>query len=240
MIADMSLGTKASCNCQSAPAASLSSNNLTATIYYSACNSTQTQAQCTGIAANPAKAMTQFPNDATAGNGKILCVERGAETTTYVALAENLNTDGTCKTGFIACGGEDGADEHSYKMCVPGTDCPITRMVVANTYTNSTAGVTYNTVSTLTTGTNDQLFFTKNGNNSPLSEILASAGHVCKFNNDVSYWGGAAESKYLNAGSANPTIGKVAYTCDGGADSRFEELVSVNPFGIALTFLVGI
>lgn len=43
--------------------------------------------------------MTQIPNDAAANNGKIICVERGETNTTYIKLAENLNNDGTCKSG---------------------------------------------------------------------------------------------------------------------------------------------
>jgi hypothetical protein len=57
------------------------------------------EANCVKIAETNAVAMTQIPNDVTANNGKIVCVERGSEETTYVKLAENLNVDGTCKTG---------------------------------------------------------------------------------------------------------------------------------------------
>lgn len=110
-------------------------------------------------------------------------------------------------------------------MCVPGTECPVLRMVVSNSYTNGTA--TYTNLNTLTSATNDQLYFTRSGNNSPLSEILASVDHVCKFNNDVSYWGSQAESKYLRS-NYSKTTGNVTYTCEGGADDRFEQLVSFN------------
>lgn len=99
------------------------------------------------------------------------------------------------------------------------------RMVVDNSYSNGT--VTYTNLNTITTGSNDQLYFTRKGNNAPLSELLASVDKVCEFNNDVSYWGRGAESKYLKNGNAG-SVGRVSYTCSGGGDATFEQMVSNN------------
>jgi hypothetical protein len=93
------LGTVEACNCKNAPASSLSSKNLTAKIYFKGCNSTQTEASCANIASTPPKNMTQLPNTGgTANDGRIICVQRDTENT-FVTLAENLGTDGTCKPG---------------------------------------------------------------------------------------------------------------------------------------------
>lgn len=110
-------------------------------------------------------------------------------------------------------------------MCVPGTECPILAMKVV---TGANSNATFTSVGTLTSGaTTDVLHITRQGNNSPLSEILASVDKVCKFNNDVGYWGAAQESKYLKTGSAG-TTGSISYACDGGEDATFDQHVRCN------------
>lgn len=44
--------------------------------------------------------MNQIPNDAAANNGQIICVERDTENT-FIKLATNLKTDGTCAAGKL-------------------------------------------------------------------------------------------------------------------------------------------
>jgi hypothetical protein len=97
------------------------------------------------------------------------------------------------------------------------------RLEVSGSYTNGTD--TYTSLNTLTTGTNDQLYFTRTGNNAPLAQVVSSVSHVCKFDSTVSYWGAKAESEFLKNGNAGST-GEVNFSCDGGADATFEELVS--------------
>ena len=56
-----------------------------------------------------------------------------------------------------------------------------------------------------------------------MSELLASVDKVCKFNNDVSYWGGKAESEFLRT-SFTKSQGSVTYTCEGDGDATWDSL----------------
>ena len=131
--------------------------------------------------------MTQIPNDPTANNGRIICVERDP-VNSFIKLASNMNADGSCIAGTIACGGEDNANSFYLKICVPGTTCPVQRILINDAYVNSTN--VYIDKGTITSGLTNKLWLTRTGNNAPLSELVASIDNVCTFDADKNHYGG--------------------------------------------------
>ena len=133
--------------------------------------------------------------------------------------SKNINTDGSCKPGFIPCGGDDGSDSYSFRQCVSGALCPVQRIVVRDTYSNTTS--LYENAGSLTSGANNNLYYTRLGNNGPLSQLLASSGSVCRNSNDFSYWGSTKESEWLRGSSGLA----LTFGCSGGPDLSFDSIV---------------
>jgi hypothetical protein len=157
-------GSNAGCDCSTSTDVTTPTHNATIIkkIYVGTCNSTQILYTCTGIGATAAKSMTDY-------HGFVYCVKRSPDT--FVSLATNLQTDGTCKALYTQCGG---MTNKLNAVCVPNgaypssTGCPLMDI-------KDSSSASYSAVS----GSTD--FFDTYGiqDPAPISEILFNDGGVC-------------------------------------------------------------
>lgn len=171
-----------------------------------------TRANCADIDPTPKVDLKVIPfAGATMSNGRQICVTRSTDT--FVSTAGNMDDKGACKGTATACGGTD-SSEGEHIFCTTATDCPITSMKMENSNTNTS----FTEVGSF--GGSSRLYTTTTGGNAPIAEVLASNDKVCKNHNDESYYG----TKHLLMKSST----KTQFTCEGGADDTFVEIVSSN------------
>lgn len=109
-------GTPESCSCLESSIQDYPS--LSKTIHHQLCNSTMMEAGCTPVEGSPARPLFTY-------NGRRFCAQRMSETSFFLSI-QNMNDDGTCKEGFINCGGRASSHE---SICVNASmfdnGCPI-------------------------------------------------------------------------------------------------------------------
>lgn len=159
-------GTVAGCYCVNATGTFDTPTNasITKTTYQGTCNTTQRNLGCGNIAATNAITMNTY-------NGFIYCYQTLAGKT-FGTLAQYMNDDGTCQSGYYLCGGGGATTNKLNAVCIPngaiaGNACPI--MDVSTTAVDATYTPT------------GPVFISRNPNSavSLVSELVFNEGGVC-------------------------------------------------------------